>query len=79
MYALHNFASFQLCLGYTADAVGAEVGVSGLDTAQAAQVFVALLLPLGDQVLVSDVLLQAVLVQLSADSFAAIEEIINVA
>ena len=55
---------FQLALGDSADAVGSKVGVSGLDAAQAAQVLVALLLPLGDQVLVCVALLDAVLIQL---------------
>lgn len=39
---------FQLAFGYPTDAVGPKVGVSGLDAAQAAEVFVALFLPLGN-------------------------------
>ena len=65
MDALHYPALLQLALGHAADAVGREVGVAGLDAPEAAQVLVALLLPLGDQVTVSNLLLDAVLVQLS--------------
>ena len=64
MDALHDLALLQLVLGHAADAVGGEVGVPGLDAAEAAQVLVALLLPLGDQVGVGHLVLQAVLVQL---------------
>ena len=52
MDALHYPPLLQLALGHAADAVGGEVGVPGLDAAQAAQVLVALLLPLGYQVAV---------------------------
>lgn len=55
---------FQLAFGDPADAVGPEVGVPCLDAAQAAEVLVALLLPLGDQVLVGVSLLDAVLIEL---------------
>ena len=65
MDALHYPALLQLALGHAADAVGGEVGVAGLDAPEAAQVLVSLLLPLGDQVAVSDLLLDAVLVQLT--------------
>ena len=59
---------FQLALGDSADAVGSEVGVSCLDATQAAQVLVALLLPLGNQVLVCIALLYTVLIQLCQDT-----------
>lgn len=55
---------FQLAFGDPTDAVGPEVGVPRLDAAQAAEVLVALLLPLGDQVLVGVSFLDAVLVEL---------------
>ena len=64
MDALDDFALFQLALGHAADAVGREVCVAGLNASEAAQVLVALLLPLGDQVAVSNLLLDTVLVQL---------------
>lgn len=44
--------NFQLALGDSANAVGSEVGVTCLDATQATQVLIALLLPLGNQVLV---------------------------
>ena len=55
---------FQFAFGDPADAVGSEVGVPRLDAAQAAEVLVALFLPLCDQVFVSVALLDAVLVEL---------------
>lgn len=55
---------FQLALGDSADTVGSEVGVSCLYAAQAAQVLIALLLPLGDEVLVCIAFLYTVLIQL---------------
>lgn len=55
---------FQLALGDPADAVGPKVGVPSLDAAQAAEVLIALLLPLGNQVFVSIALLDAVLIEL---------------
>lgn len=76
--ALNDSSHFQLALGNSADTVGSKVGVSCLDTAQAAQVFVALLLPLGNQVLVCVTFLYTVLIKFSADSFSLVEEIKNV-
>ena len=57
VHALDDLALLQLVLGHPADAVGGEVGVPRLDAAQAAQVLVALLLPLGYQVGVGDLVL----------------------
>lgn len=59
---------FQLALRDSANAVGSKVGVSCLDATQAAQVLVALLLPLGNQVLVCIALLYTVLIQLCQDT-----------
>ena len=47
MNALDNFALFEFLFGDPANAVGGEVCVSGLNAPKAAQVLVALLLPLG--------------------------------
>lgn len=55
---------FQLAFGDPADAVGPKVGVPSLDAAQAAEVLIALLLPLCNQVFVSVALLDAVLIEL---------------
>jgi len=76
--ALDDLALLELGLGHAADAVGGEVGVARLDAAQAAEVLVALLLPLGDQVLVGDLVLHAVVVQLSADGLPLVEEVEDV-
>ncbi len=61
--AFDDLPLLQLGLGHPADAVGGEVGVPGLNAAQATEVLVALLLPLGDQVGVRYLVLQAVVVQ----------------
>lgn len=76
--ALHNFALLQFSFGYSADAVGAEVCVPRLNAAKAAEVFVALLLPLCHQVPVSKALLDAVLEQLFADGFPLMEQVEDV-
>ena len=63
--ALDDLALLELGLGHAADAVGGEVGVAGLDAPEAAEILVALLLPLGNQVPVRDLLLDAEIVQLA--------------
>jgi hypothetical protein len=73
--ALHDPPLLQLVLRHAADAVGGEVGVPGLDAAQAAQVLVALLLPLGDQCRVGYLLPDAVVIQLPRDGLPAVEQI----
>ena len=77
--AFNGFAFLELGLGHAAHAVGAEVGVARLNAAQTAQVLVALLLPLGDQVGVGDLLAQTVVVELAADRLALVEQIVDVA
>lgn len=54
--------NFQLAFRNSANAVCSKVGVSRLNASQAAQVLVALLLPLGDQVLVCVAFLYTVLI-----------------
>lgn len=78
MRALDDAAHFQLAFGNAADAVGSEVGVSSLNAAQAAQVLVALLFPLGDEVLVGVAFFNTILVQLSADGFPSVKEVEDV-
>lgn len=56
--------NFQLALGNSANAVGPKVGVTSLDATQATEVLVALLLPLGDQVLVRVAFFYAVIIEL---------------
>lgn len=76
--AFNDSPHFQLAFGDPADAVGSKVGVPCLDTPQAAEVLVTLFFPLCNQVFVSISFLDAVLIQLSADSFSFIEEIKDV-
>jgi len=58
MNALDNPSLLQLSFRDPADAVGAEIGISGLDAAQTAEVFIPRLLPLGDQILIGDFLIE---------------------
>ena len=78
MDALDDLALLQLRLRHAADAVRREVRVPGLDASEAAEVLVALLLPLGDQVLVGDLVPQAVVVQLTADGLSLVDEVEDV-
>jgi len=73
--ALYNFTFFKLRFRHSTDAVRAVVGVVRLNAAQTAQILIARLLPLCNQILVGYVLLYTVLVQLSADRLASVEEI----
>lgn len=73
-----NLSLFQLALWNSAHTVGAEVGVAGLNAAKAAQVLIALFAPLGNQVLVRNLLLEAVIIQFSADSFPSVEKVVNI-
>lgn len=75
---LHDLALLQFAFWDTANTIGAKVCVPCLNTSQAAEVFIALLPPLGNQVLICYFFLQAVIVQFSTDSFPAVEEIIDV-
>lgn len=63
MNTLNDLAFFQFGLGNSTNTVGGKVGVSGLDATEAAQVFIALLLPLGNKVTIGDLVLQAIVVQ----------------
>ena len=78
-HALDAFALLQLRLGHPTYARRVEVGLLGLDAAQAAQLLVALLLPLGDQARVRVPVLQQVVVQLPGDGFLLVVEIVDVA
>lgn len=73
MYALYHPTFLQLRLRYPANAIRPEVGVPGLNTPQAAQVFVAGLFPFGYQVSIGNLLLETIFVQLPADSFPPVE------
>lgn len=68
----------KLAFRYAANAVGGKVSVPRLNTPQTTQVLIPCLLPLGDKVGISYFLVQTVLVQLSADRFSAIKQVVNV-
>lgn len=65
--------------GHATEAARAEVGVARLYAAEAAQILVARFLPLGYQIGVGNLLLEAVVVQLLTDCLALVEEIVDVA
>ena len=64
MDTLHDPSFLQLTLGDSADAVGGKVRVPGLNTSETTQVLITLLLPLGDQVTIRYLLLDAVFIKL---------------
>lgn len=76
--AFNDPSNFQLALGDSADTVGSKIGISSLDATQAAQILIALFLPLGNQVLVCISFLYTVLIELSADGFPFVEEVKDV-
>lgn len=78
MDAFDDASFFQLGLGHSANAVCAEIGVTRLYAAQAAEVFVAGFLPFGNQIGVGDLLCNAVIVQFTTDGLATVEQIVNV-
>lgn len=78
MHAFDNTTLFQFRFRHATNAVGAKVGVTRLNASQAAQIFVAGFLPLGNQVGVGDFLVDAVLVQLTTDGLPPVEEIVDV-
>jgi hypothetical protein len=72
--------SLFLHLGFwdSTDTIGAKVCVSRLNTTQTAEIFVAGLLPFGDQILVRDALLQAELIQFLTDGLSLVIQVENV-
>lgn len=79
VHALDHAALLQLGLRHAADAVRAEIRVARLNAAQTAQILVAGLLPLGNQIGVGDLFAHTVLVQLAADRLAPVEQVVDVA
>ena len=78
MHTLDNSSLFQFRFWHTTNAVGAEIGVPGLDAPQTAQILVALLLPLGDQICVGDLLVGAIIVKFLRDRLTFVVQIVNV-
>jgi len=78
-HALDRLVLLQLRLGHAADARGVEVGLLGLDAAQAAQLLVPLLLPLGDQERVGVVVLEQPVIQGFRDGGLFVVEVVDVA
>lgn len=78
MHAFDYFSLFQLSLGHSADAVGAEVSVAGLYAAEAAEALIAGFLPFSNQVGISYSLLQAVVVEVLGYDFAAVIHVVDI-
>ena len=79
VHALDHAALLELGLGHSAHTIGAKVGITRLYAPQTAQVLVALLLPLGNEVSVGDLLRNAVVVELLGDGLALVVQIVDVA
>lgn len=77
--ALNDATHFQLAFGNPANAVRPKVGVPSLNAAQAAQVLVALLFPLCNQVFVCVAFFNAVFIEFSAYGFPFVKEIEDIA
>lgn len=76
---LYVLVLLEPCLGHAADARRVEVCLLGLDAAQAAQLLVALLLPLCDEHGVGVAVLEQPVVQLPADGLLVVVELVDVA
>lgn len=79
MHTLDDTALLKLGLRHTTYAARAEVGVTRLNAAQAAQILVARLFPFCNQIGIGDLLLDAVVVEFTADCLAPIEQVVYVA
>lgn len=76
--ALDALVLLQLIVRHPADAGAVEIGLLGLDAAHAAELLVAGLLPLGDEVGVAVAVLQEPVVELFADGFFGVVEVVDV-
>lgn len=71
--AFNDPPHLELAFGDSADAVCSKVGVSGLNTTKTAQIFITLLLPLSNQILVSVSLPYAIIIELSTYRLSLVE------
>lgn len=78
MNTLDHTALLQFRLGHPANAVCPEIRVPRLDASQAAKVLVSGLLPFGYQIRIGNLLPDAIIVQLPADGFSPIEQVVNI-
>lgn len=78
MDTLHHTTFFQLRFRHPANAVRSEVRVPRLDAAQATEVFVAGLLPLGYQVGVRYLLPHTIIEEFPADGLSSVEQVVDV-
>lgn len=78
MHTLNYSSLFQLTLRHSAYAVRAKVGVSGLYAPQTAEIFIAWFLPLGYEILIGDVFVEAEVVELATYRLSAEEKVVDV-
>lgn len=78
MYTLDDFSLFQLRLGHSTNAVRSEVCVASLNAAEAAEIFIARLLPLGYQIGICYAFFQAVFVEFLWYNFAAVIHVVDI-
>ena len=77
--AFDDLVLIELALRYSADAPGAELGISFLDAHQAAEAFVTRFLPLSDQCSIGPSFSDAIIVQLTRNLSLFVIEVIDVA
>ena len=78
MVALDESALLQLGLGHSTETHGPEVVRLRLDAQDAAELFVAIFLPLGDQVLVGVLLLEQIVVQFLGNLLLLVVQLVDV-
>ena len=76
--ALHLLILLQLLSRHTTNARAVEVRLLGLDTPEAAELLVALLLPLGDEIAVRVSVLQQPVVERLGDGLFLVVEVVDV-
>lgn len=75
---LNRLVLLELRLGHSADTCGIEIRFFRLDTAQATQLLIALLLPLGNQVRIGILVLEQEIIKLLRDCFFLVVKFIDV-
>lgn len=78
MNTLDDFSLFQLCLRDTTHTIRSEIGVTRLNAPQAAQILISGLFPLGDEISIGYLLVDAIVVELLGNGLAFIVQIVDV-
>ena len=78
MNTLDDFSLLELSLGHTAHTIRSEIGVTRLNAPQAAQILISGLFPLGDEISIGYLLVDAIVVELLGNGLAFIVQIVDV-